>query len=178
MSDLSRVFLFRLPPHARSMHAREAVVRHARWRWIGTSTAHCCLLGTDLVRVAFGTSAVEHISFAAAASKPANAFVVLRYARRESLGRYAKHQRGHARAQLSPEMSDEAARRAVVCAIDDFVHERFVMASRVLAGEACRALRDGDAVLTYGHSATVLAILLRAHAVRPTRTWAESRKEG
>ena len=59
-------------------------------------------------------------------------------------------------------------RRRVLRALDDFVHEKITVATRVLAEEAARAVAPGDVLLTYGMSGTVAAALELAHAVRGT----------
>jgi translation initiation factor 2B subunit (eIF-2B alpha/beta/delta family) len=68
--------------------------------------------------------------------------------------------------QLPAGESEAASKARLGKAIDDYVHERLLMASRVLAAEAVAKVADGDAVLTFGLSATVLHILLLAHSVR------------
>jgi translation initiation factor 2B subunit (eIF-2B alpha/beta/delta family) len=71
--------------------------------------------------------------------------------------------------QIPPTKSDTDARQFILKSIDDFVHEKFIMASRVLGEEACKKIDDGDAIMTYGMSAVVLNILLLAHSVRLDR---------
>jgi translation initiation factor 2B subunit (eIF-2B alpha/beta/delta family) len=67
--------------------------------------------------------------------------------------------------QINPQEGEDRARQRLMTDIDDFIHERFVMAQRVICEEGRRKLWDGDVVMTYGVSQVVMRILLKAHEV-------------
>lgn len=68
--------------------------------------------------------------------------------------------------QLPHEMPEAEAQDAILRQIDDFVHERFVLADQVLAAAAVSKIDDGDVIMTYANSSVVLNILLNALEVR------------
>ncbi|KAJ3087508.1 Eukaryotic translation initiation factor 2B, subunit 4 delta, 67kDa [Quaeritorhiza haematococci] len=65
---------------------------------------------------------------------------------------------------LSIDMPDEDAKEHLRNQIDSFIQERIVLADRAMLGFAETKFKDGDVILTYSSSSTVLNVLLACHA--------------
>ncbi|KAI9149666.1 hypothetical protein H9P43_009841 [Blastocladiella emersonii ATCC 22665] len=70
----------------------------------------------------------------------------------------------HAISVLPPDLHDGDARARLVAGIDTYVAERITHARAAIAEHARAKIKPGDVVLTFGHSSTVEAVLLAAHA--------------
>lgn len=66
-------------------------------------------------------------------------------------------------AKLPLSHTDAEAKAALCSDIDRFIHEKIIIADKVIVGHAATKVRDGDVLLTYGLSSVVEMILLYAH---------------
>lgn len=66
--------------------------------------------------------------------------------------------------KISPDLTEEAAKKLLVDQIESFIHEKITAADQVIVNTACsKHIKDGDVILTYSKSSVVEKILLEAH---------------
>lgn len=65
--------------------------------------------------------------------------------------------------KLQPNLSESEAKFNLISDIDHFINEKIVIADQVIVHHAITKIRDGDVLLTYGHSTVVEMILVQAH---------------
>ncbi|KAI9149667.1 hypothetical protein H9P43_009842 [Blastocladiella emersonii ATCC 22665] len=65
---------------------------------------------------------------------------------------------------LAPDLPDKDAKEQLLEHIDTFIQERITMALHGLAEIGVSKIKDGDVILTFGHSSTVRHVLLAAQA--------------
>ncbi|XP_052260102.1 translation initiation factor eIF-2B subunit delta-like [Dreissena polymorpha] len=73
--------------------------------------------------------------------------------------KYVKWQIAHTEGSLS----DAEAKRKLCESIDDFLHERIIVAAQAISGEARAKISDGDVILVYSCSSIVRKVLVDAH---------------
>ncbi|CAL1390735.1 unnamed protein product [Linum trigynum] len=66
-------------------------------------------------------------------------------------------------AKLPLTLSESEAKATVVADIDRFIHDKIILADKMIVKHAVTKIRDGDVLLTYGSSSVVEMILLHAH---------------
>ncbi|KAJ3363140.1 hypothetical protein GGF32_004710 [Allomyces javanicus] len=66
---------------------------------------------------------------------------------------------------LGIDISDKDAKQHLLDRIDEYIHERITMAIESLAQHGVAKIKDGDVILTYGHSSTVRHLLVKAHTL-------------
>eukprot|EP00891_Asterochloris_glomerata_P001719 jgi/Astpho2/1719/Aster-x1026 len=64
--------------------------------------------------------------------------------------------------QLGKGVSEQQAKQTVITAIDDFMKQKIEFAGEILVSYAVAKVYDGDVILTFGFSTTVLDVLLAA----------------
>lgn len=65
---------------------------------------------------------------------------------------------------ISPDITDELAKRTLADMIEGFIHERLTAADEMIINTACeRYIEDGDVILTFGKSRVVEETLIEAH---------------
>jgi len=65
---------------------------------------------------------------------------------------------------ISPEITDEVAKRTLVEKIESFIHEKLTAADEVIINTACeRYIEPGDVILTFAKSRVVEETLIEAH---------------
>lgn len=65
--------------------------------------------------------------------------------------------------KISPDLTDEVAKRQLVCQIDNFIHERLTAADEMIINTACtNYIEDGDVIVTFAKSQVVEKTLLEA----------------
>ena len=68
---------------------------------------------------------------------------------------------------MDPGTPQEEAKKGLLAKLATYTEEKIVFAGNMVVANACEKITDGDVLLTYAHSAVVLAILLAAKKVRP-----------
>lgn len=66
---------------------------------------------------------------------------------------------------IDPSVPDNEAKLSLCEYIDQYIRERITVAGQVITNSAATKIRDGDVVLTYGHSHCVQKALLLAHSL-------------
>uniref|UniRef100_A0A0K2T391 Translation initiation factor eIF2B subunit delta n=1 Tax=Lepeophtheirus salmonis TaxID=72036 RepID=A0A0K2T391_LEPSM len=64
--------------------------------------------------------------------------------------------------RIDPSISDEEAKNLLIEEIDDFIHVNIVLASKQISMTAREKIKDGDVILTYGHSSLVRSVFIYA----------------
>jgi len=65
---------------------------------------------------------------------------------------------------ISPEITDEVAKRTLVDKIESFIHEKLTAADEMIINTACeRYIEHGDVILTFSKSRVVEVTLIEAH---------------